>query len=1433
MEKRKMTKSSAFIVTVALMLAILLSVFVTGYHASVASALTMENNGDFYPDYETHADATAAAKDLNIQMAEEGTVLLKNSNNALPVAKTERVSVFGTSSDSIQGAAASGWGAVAIEGQIQDMAQALADEGYRVNPALKSFYAADNYNANSQGRDEIYADADTAYPRGFTPAVQRSYKEYNDVAFITVTRYLQEGTGAGDHNTVLNGLGIGAEKTAATAKQLLDKEKEGDWHEDLATNADGSETYKHELMLTNEELGLLDYVKKQGFKKIVYLVNSVVPVEYYDLQNDKDVDGILMISRPGAVGLRGVANIISGDANPSGKTNQIYVKDFTADPLWQNVGFNNQTNPDQYDIKYNEDGSVATDTADVINDNAVLSKVTYRYKDAEGKLKTTRGNIFNFPTTGAANSYPADAAGLFGTDYEEDIYRDYWYYETKAADMNAAGTVGDEGTKWYNDAVVYPFGYGLNYGAEFSYEISGVKLNDGSVLADGNTLTAADLASSTGSAAKKTSGTVSVKVTNNGTVAGKEAVQLYVTAPYDKTDAPVEKPFVKLVAFEKTGVLQPGASQTVKIDFNFQDLASYDWRGLAGDKGYVMEGGDWVLRAMSSSNTWMEADAKDYDDVSFKVDDDAYLKLDDFSGNEVGNLFSPENGVFSAVRGVEGNAYQFNESADAKQSFMSRNDGFTESFPKAPTADDMTVSKDALNRIAYWHKFQIGEGITNFDEMAYSTRLTGQGMASNAQGDNFYINPTPDDFAGPRYQDGQDVWSKDGKIVTAGTVGAVKIVDGSTDFPWIADFKAAKASMADWSQAKSGTTEKAEIQLAAMSTASPYGTTDEVAAWKTFMDQLSYNEMEWLINRGQKQPIERIGMEALKGGDNSNDGGGYKWACNGLIASTFNKDISYKQGRLIGNLYLLRGTNNAWWGGTVQTIRTVWAGRNGEFYATDPMLTGFMGMKMTKGTREKGVATCIKHGILNDQQSPRVSAMITWLSEQTLREIYAKPFQMAIQEGTSNFFMGSYANIGTMYNGVNYNFISGLIRGEWGAKDMSYTTDNHGQVGRYTPGDLMGRAGNDDMDTSNRKGFSGTWSDDSKTVEYSMAAKMAEPASADDTLMSIEDIGKMQWYLARTNATIFINLHSKTQMNYNGVDASGWAASTGAVELTQGVASAASVAGEIGGAEYVRYEVTKGELPEGVTLAADGELQGTPVAAGEHTVEITCTADGWVKNTKNVTITVSSGFEVSVASGTAGTVFNSVVLFEDESATLTASGLPTGLSMSNVGDITGTPITPGTYSVEVTATTRTNVFTHTFDIVIGGTATAAEGAVKGITVTDDEIVITYENGFVQTVGKIAGEDGADGADGTTPTVEIGENGNWYINGSDTGVAAQGPKGDTGATGPAGPTGPIGETGPAGPGSEGCSGSLGGTLASVSVLLAVAAVLFFFLRRKEK
>ena len=132
---------------------------------------------------------------------------------------------------------------------------------------------------------------------------------------------------------------------------------------------------------------------------------------------------------------------------------------------------------------------------------------------------------YNYTTAsrrGSATAAP-DPYGIFGIDYEEDIYRDYWYYETKAADMNAADDVDhNAGTEWYRDAVVYPFGYGLSYGSDFAYEITGITLDKGT-LEDGGSLAKVDIESSAGNEAEIKGGTVSVKVTNVGGVAGKEA----------------------------------------------------------------------------------------------------------------------------------------------------------------------------------------------------------------------------------------------------------------------------------------------------------------------------------------------------------------------------------------------------------------------------------------------------------------------------------------------------------------------------------------------------------------------------------------------------------------------------------------------------------------------------------------------------------------------------------------------------------------------------------------------------------------------------------------------------------------------------------------------------------------------------------------------
>lgn len=162
-------------------------------------------------------------------------------------------------------------------------------------------------------------------------------------------------------------------------------------------------------------------------------------------------------------------------------------------------------------------------------------------------------------------------------EYEEGIYVGYRYYET------AAAIFGDE---WYNDwrnhvdennytvsgtGVVYPFGYGLSY-TTFDQKIISSQVKDGSV-------------------------NLKVKVSNTGSVAGKDVIQIYYTAPY--YEGGIEKAQVNLVTFAKSNLIQPGASESYDISFKLEDMASYDWQG---EQCYVLDEGEYMIRAMKNAH---------------------------------------------------------------------------------------------------------------------------------------------------------------------------------------------------------------------------------------------------------------------------------------------------------------------------------------------------------------------------------------------------------------------------------------------------------------------------------------------------------------------------------------------------------------------------------------------------------------------------------------------------------------------------------------------------------------------------------------------------------------------------------------------------------------------------------------------------------------
>lgn len=154
-------------------------------------------------------------------------------------------------------------------------------------------------------------------------------------------------------------------------------------------------------------------------------------------------------------------------------------------------------------------------------------------------------------------------------NYVEGIYVGYKFYETAA----------DEGLINYDDEVVFPFGYGLSY-TSFTKEMSGIT-NDGTSL------------------------NFTVTVTNTGSVAGKDVVEIYSDPPY--TNGGIEKSSANLLDFAKTSELAPGESQTIEFSIPVEDLASYDYQT---NGCYVLEAGDYVISANDDSHN--VADSQTY-----------------------------------------------------------------------------------------------------------------------------------------------------------------------------------------------------------------------------------------------------------------------------------------------------------------------------------------------------------------------------------------------------------------------------------------------------------------------------------------------------------------------------------------------------------------------------------------------------------------------------------------------------------------------------------------------------------------------------------------------------------------------------------------------------------------------------------------------------
>jgi len=510
--------------------------------------------------------------------------------------------------------------------------------------------------------------------------------------------------------------------------------------------------------------------------------------------------------------------------------------------------------------------------------------------------------------------------------YQEGIYIGYRYYETRYEDKVLGQ--GNAGSYDYASAVQFPFGYGLSY-TQFDYSNFRVQ-HSGEEY------------------------TVEITVTNTGSVAGKEVVQVYVQKPYTDYDKQhgIEKASVELAGFAKTGLLAPNTSETVHVTVHESQLKSYDTKG-AGT--YIVDEGTY------------------------------YLTVGRDSHDAVNNILAAKGKTTADGMTANGNA------------------SLVEEFHRNFDADTYAVSATTGAKIE--NRFEFADLNHYWSDITYMTRSNWEGTF-----------PTHLQLTAPQ-QLIQD-------LDTESTF--LQEVPGDTP-PTMG--------------------ENIGLQLITLR-----GAAFDDEQWEVFLNQLTAQEMFDLIqlggwrtmstpsvgNPGATDQDGPQGISASIGG--IADGEGVRcmaYPSTIVLAASFNEDLAHRMGLLIGEEALYADISG-WYAPAINMHRNAFAGRNFEYYSEDPVLSGTLATQQVLGAQSKGMYCYIKHFALNDQETNRHSYS-SFANEQSIREIYLAPFQMAVEKGGARAVMSSYQRVGAYWAGGCGPLLNDVLRNEWGFTGMVIT----------------------------------------------------------------------------------------------------------------------------------------------------------------------------------------------------------------------------------------------------------------------------------------------------------------------------------------------------------------------------------------------------------
>lgn len=531
---------------------------------------------------------------------------------------------------------------------------------------------------------------------------------------------------------------------------------------------------------------------------------------------------------------------------------------------------------------------------------------------------------------------------------------------------------------------------------------------------------------------------IEVFVQNTGSRPGKDVVQLYLELPY--REGGIEKPAVKLAAFAKTSELDSGEGELLKLSVSVSDFASYDVYDTNnnGFMGYEIEGGigDYVLSLRTNAHEIAEVGGLYGATFDYRVPDEGYrLENDPVTGNKVENRFTNYTNPVSGASSVT----QENALSDLSKAY-------------SVDGSDTPYAFEYMTRADFEGTFPtFGSYPSTMDTQFYQET---------------YVVNTP-------------------KIVESDVMPLHS--SDATDYQLL-DFIYE-------------VTDDAGNPVLDEEGNKTYGLVPyEDERWDQLVSQMSLNDLYVLSAGGGfgTQRIDSVGKPAAVDKDGpcgfnsliTGSGGGTESAtnfpCETLIASTWDWKLSYRFGLALsaeGNALGVDGL----YGPAVNIHRNVLNGRNFEYYSEDPYISGIMCAYTVYGCKENGVYCWIKHFALNENETGRTH-MYQFCTEQALREIYLRPYEIAVKEGGANAIMTAYGRVGTVRASGSSALNTAVLRGEWGFKGAVIT--DYYNAGVVHDADECIRAGNDLMlDPNGRPSYFGDQTSATAVIALQSAAK--------------------------------------------------------------------------------------------------------------------------------------------------------------------------------------------------------------------------------------------------------------------------------------------------------------------------------------------------------